>query len=93
MKNGYQLRPRKNPVTVFITKPERPVFDVKLGDAPVQGEKSAKVTIIEFTDFQCPFCKKAHDIVKKVKKKYGKKVSLAIKHYPLPFHKNRRRFS
>ena len=53
----------KTPVEVYITKPRRPSFDVKVGDAPVTGNKNAKVTIVEFSDFQCPFCSDRKSVV------------------------------
>lgn len=78
------------PVEVFIDKPRRPSFDVKVGDAPSFGGDSAKVTIVEYSDFQCPFCAKGADILKEIKTKYGNKVKVAFKQYPLPFHKDAR---
>jgi protein-disulfide isomerase len=77
---------KKNPVEVYIKKPRRPTFDVEIGNAPTMGGKDAKVTIVEFSDFQCPFCAKGADILKEIKKKYGNKVKIAFKNFPLPFH-------
>jgi len=77
---------KKTPVEVYIQKPRRPTFPVEVGNAPVTGGKDAKVTIIEFSDFQCPFCAKGADITKDIKKKYGNKVKIAFKNFPLPFH-------
>lgn len=76
----------KEPVQVFINKPRRPTFDIKLGDAPTVGDKGAKVTIVEFSDFQCPYCQKGAEIIGQLKKKYGSKVQIAFKNFPLPFH-------
>ncbi|MBY0516798.1 MAG: DsbA family protein [Bacteriovoracaceae bacterium] len=76
----------KTPVEVYLSKPRRPSFDVKLGDAPVTGGKSAKVTIVEFSDFQCPFCSKGAEVIHELKKKYGDKIQVAFKNFPLPFH-------
>jgi protein-disulfide isomerase len=76
----------KSGIEVFFQKPERPTFDVKVGNAPSFGGENAKVTIIEFSDFQCPFCAKGATVLKDLKKKYGKKVKIAFKQYPLPFH-------
>lgn len=77
---------KKTPVEVYIQKPRRPTFPVEIGNAPSFGAKDAKVTIVEFSDFQCPFCAKGADILKEVKKKYGNKVRVAFKNFPLPFH-------
>lgn len=76
----------KNPVEVYIPKPRRPTFPVEVGNAPFAGDKDAKVTIVEFSDFQCPFCAKGADLLKEIKKKYGNKVKVAFKNFPLPFH-------
>jgi protein-disulfide isomerase len=52
------------------------------------GPEDAKVTIVEFSDFQCPFCSKAADVVKQLKEKYGTKVRFVFRHFPLPFHQD-----
>lgn len=76
----------KSPVEVYIPKPRRPTFPVEVGNAPYAGDKDAKVTIVEFSDFQCPFCAKGAELLKKVKAKYGNKVKVSFKQFPLPFH-------
>ncbi len=60
--------------------------DVKLGDAPVKGPASAKVTVIAFSDFQCPFCSRAVPVMKQIEDEYKGKVKIAFKQLPLPFH-------
>lgn len=77
---------KNNPVEVYLKKPSRPVADVKVGNAASFGDANAKVTIVEFSDFQCPYCSKAAKTLGEIKKKYGKKVRVAFKNYPLPFH-------
>jgi len=57
-------------------------------DAPSQGPKFAKVTVVEFSDFQCPFCSRAIPTLKKVEEVYGKDVRVVFRHQPLPFHNN-----
>ncbi len=52
------------------------------------GPKDAKVTIVEFSDFQCPYCTRAADATKQLKKKYGDKVRFIFRQFPLGFHKN-----
>lgn len=56
------------------------------GSSPVKGPKDAKVTIIEFSDFQCPYCKRGYQAMEEVLKAYPKDVKVVFKHYPLPFH-------
>lgn len=77
---------KKDEINIFFKQPRRPTFDVKVGDAPYFGDKNAKVEVVEFSDFQCPFCSKASSILKDLKKKYGNKIKIAFKQYPLPFH-------
>lgn len=63
-------------------------YDIKLsGKEPWMGNDKAPVTIIEFTEHQCPFCKKGSKAIKNVVKEYGDKVKLVFKHLPLSFHK------
>ncbi len=77
----------KNPIEVYLKKPQRPVFDVKVNNALSTGPQDAKVTFIEYTDFQCPFCGKAHnETIKELHKRYKGKVRFVLKHYPLQFH-------
>jgi len=77
---------KNSPVEVYFTKPQLPVFDVQAGDAPFKGGGDAKVTIVEFSDFQCPFCSKGATVLSEIEKKYGNKVKIVFKNYPLPFH-------
>ena len=61
---------------------------VEVGQAPTKGPRDAKVTIIEFSDFQCPFCSRGAATITQVIKEYGDKVQVAFKQHPLPFHKD-----
>lgn len=53
---------------------------------PVRGPAAAKVTIVEFSDFQCPYCKRGKETVDEVMKAYPNDVKFVFKHLPLPFH-------
>lgn len=57
-------------------------------DTYVKGDKSAQILWIEYSDLECPFCKRLHDsgAIKNLEAKHGDKLALAFKHYPLPFH-------
>jgi predicted DsbA family dithiol-disulfide isomerase len=55
-------------------------------DGQARGKADAPVTIIEFSDYQCPFCSRAEETVKKVMEEYKGKVRLVYRDYPLPFH-------
>jgi protein-disulfide isomerase len=61
---------------------------INLKDEPMRGPKDAKVTIVEYSDFQCPYCARAHQtITDQVMKEYEGKVRLVHKNFPLGFHK------
>jgi protein-disulfide isomerase len=62
------------------------VFKVPLEDSPSMGKADALVTMVEFTDFQCPFCARASATVKQLQEDYGDKLRVVIKHNALPFH-------
>jgi protein-disulfide isomerase len=76
------------PVKSAAVDPSVERYKVTVGKAPVTGSASAKVTIIEFSDYQCPFCSRVEPTIEKVKHTYGKDVRVAFKHSPLPFHPN-----
>ena len=55
-------------------------------DAIRGDSEQAEVTLVEFTDFQCPFCARAAGTVAALEQKYGKSLRVVLKHNPLPFH-------
>jgi protein-disulfide isomerase len=71
-------------------KPLSPEQMAKLagGGAPAWGPADAKVTIVEFSDFECPFCSRAADVEKKLKEKYSDRVRFVFRQFPLSFHPN-----
>ncbi|HXZ78758.1 MAG TPA: thioredoxin domain-containing protein [Terriglobales bacterium] len=70
----------------IVTTLAPPKADFALGDAPRQGPESAPVTLVEFADFECPYCAKVYPQLKKLREEFGDKVSIAFKNYPLPMH-------
>lgn len=59
---------------------------IDVGDSPFKGPKNAKVTIVEFSDFQCPYCSRGKTIMEEVLAAYPKDVKVVFKHLPLDFH-------
>src|SRR6478609_4854692 len=60
-------------------------------DDPVWGSATAPVTLIEFSDFQCPFCSRVQPTIKTLQAKYGpSQLRVVFKHCPLPFHEHAR---
>lgn len=56
---------------------------VDIGNAPIQGSKDAKITLVEFSDFQCPFCERAFPTIQQLMKDYKGKIKIAYKQFPL----------
>jgi protein-disulfide isomerase len=80
----YQQLLQKNPVELLFVKPEAPHIDVTSPkDSPVKGSANASVTVVEFTDFQCPWCKRSQDTVKAVEQAYGTQIKLVDRMFPL----------
>jgi protein-disulfide isomerase len=65
-----------------------PTAEVARDDAPTRGPGNATVSVIEFADYECPYCKKIHPDLKKLQEEFPDKVSLAFKDFPLPAHKH-----
>lgn len=78
-------------IRLLTSEPEPPVQIVSVDDDPARGEPTAAVTIVEFTDFQCPACASMHPVIDEAMKTYGNKVRLVIRDYPLAMHSNARK--
>jgi protein-disulfide isomerase len=61
---------------------------IAASDAPSFGPADAKVTVVEFSDFECPYCSRAANITSQVKEKYGAQVRVVFRQFPLSFHQN-----
>ena len=64
-------------------KPTEVRVKVDLGSAPTKGRSEAPITLVEFSDFQCPFCGQAVPTVTQILSEYGDKILFAYKHFPL----------
>ena len=72
-------------INVFL-KP--PVLEVAIDGAPVRGAANAPVTIVEFSDFECPYCARVQPTLAQIRDTYQEKVKLVYKDFPLSIHKN-----
>lgn len=89
-KEGLTKAAAKEPAEKRARKQPDPnaVYKVPVGKSYSKGPKDALVTIVEFSDFQCPFCSRVIPTIKQIVDTYGNDVRIAFKNNPLPFHKN-----
>ena len=73
----------KTPVRVMLDPPR---MTVSAGNSPAKGPANAPIELIEFADFQCPYCLAASPTVKRVVETYGDRIRLVYRNYPLPNH-------
>ena len=62
--------------------------EVEVADAPSTGPANAPVTIVEFSDFECPYCSRVVPTIDRVKEEYGDQVRVVFKQFPLAIHAN-----
>jgi protein-disulfide isomerase len=75
LENKYKVDVRLEPIRVEVA-----------ANGPAKGPANAPITIVEFSDFQCPFCSRVNPTLAQVREKYGDKVRIVFRQYPLPFH-------
>ncbi len=78
---------KKYKVETQIAPPVRPRLKIRRGnEAQSKGPKDAPITIVEFSDFQCPYCRRAQANLKEMNNKFPGKIRFVFKHFPLPSH-------
>lgn len=73
-------------IQVFLNVPQSPVFKISTKDQPSLGNANAAVTIVAFTDYQCPSCAAMHPLLARLVKESGDKVRLVTRDFPLSQH-------
>jgi len=92
LEKDLSARLRKNAnIQWLITEPAQPIQNVSVDDDPARGDANAPVTVVEFTDFQCPACAAMHPILDEVMKSYGNKVRFVVRDFPLNQHEYARK--
>lgn len=71
------------PVSIELAPPKA---KVELADAQVLGSKTARVTLVEFADYECPYCQRVAPDVLKLKQEFGDRLAFTYKDFPLPNH-------
>lgn len=89
-RTGLDALRRKWPVTIVEMNLRPPVFISELDDgvAPVKGATNPVVTIVEFSDFECLYCKQVQSVLGQIVERYGQTVRLVFKHLPLEGHRS-----
>lgn len=92
LEKDLSARLRKNAnIQWLITEPAPPIQNISVDDDPARGDANAPVTVVEFTDFQCPACAAMHPILDEVMKSYGNKVRFVVRDFPLNQHEYARK--
>ncbi len=73
-------------VQMYLIEPNPPAYSIDVEDQPVKGGPEAQVTIVEFTDFECPSCAFAQPMLEEVVREYAGKVRLVVRDFPLDQH-------
>jgi len=71
----------------YLERPSLPYTNISIGNSPSKGPIDAPLTVIEFSDYLCPACKKSHPISNQIKKMYPGKIRWIFKDFPLKRHK------
>ncbi|MDT5062450.1 MAG: hypothetical protein QOH63_2909 [Acidobacteriota bacterium] len=71
---------------LFLKEPEQPVYQISTDDQPLKGTQTAAVTIVEFTDYQCPSCAATTPVLERLLSEYNGKVRLVVRDFPLEQH-------
>jgi len=92
LENDLSARLRKSAdIRWLLTEPPMPVQNVSVDDDPSRGNANAPVTIVEFTDFQCPACAAMHPVIEEVLKSYPNTVRFVVRDFPLNQHEYARK--
>jgi protein-disulfide isomerase len=63
---------------------------IDVSEAPMEGNVNARVTLVEFADYECPHCKRFQPVLRQILDEFRKNIRIYFKHYPLPQHTNAR---
>ena len=80
------VAPKKAATPAASDPEDSAVWRVPVDGSPVRGKPGALVTIVEFGDYQCPFCGRVQPTLQALEREYGDKLRFVFKHNPLPFH-------
>ncbi|MET0624996.1 MAG: thioredoxin domain-containing protein [Pyrinomonadaceae bacterium] len=79
MRAGGQVR-------TFLVAPVAPAYKIATDNQPSKGNPAARVTVVEFTDFQCPSCAATYPVIERIASEYGDRIHVVVRDYPLTQH-------
>lgn len=82
---SLESRPRRR-----VPEPQKSAYLIPLDDSPVLGPRQARVNVVIFADYQCPFCARVHPLLRQIVEdpELKGKVNVVFKHFPLSFHRD-----
>lgn len=78
---------QKGWVQTYLEPPSEFLIETSLAQGYLRGNPQAKVILLEYSDYQCPFCRRVQSTLDQLIKDYGDRVAFGYRHFPLPFHK------
>ena len=82
----YQKAIDQRKVQIYLEKPKVLLVELPIETAYLWGKKNAKVMLLEFSDYQCPFCGRVQENMVEIRKAYKNKALFGYRHFPLQFH-------
>lgn len=73
-------------IDVHLAEPERSAHDISIDNQPSRGRADAKVTVVEFIDYECPSCRNLHDVLEGLVNDYADRVNFVARDFPLTRH-------
>jgi protein-disulfide isomerase len=83
----YDLAIKEKLIISYLELPNDFLIKVPIETAHLRGNKQAKVMLLEFSDYQCPFCARVQPTISSLRNRYEKEVVFGYRHAPLPFHR------
>lgn len=75
-------------IQILLTSPESPVFDISTEGQPSKGPADASLTLIAFTDFECPACAALHPVIDQLSAEFSDRLRVVVRDFPLQMHRN-----
>ena len=92
LKNKYYQELSKNyKLNIMLKAPVAPSIKIDLQEEPFWGNPKAKVVVVEYSDFECPYCQRIQPDARRIRREYKDKIKWVFKDFPLSFHRKARK--